>query len=168
MGRSAALLLVALALAGCSLGSGSEPAAEPRGDIGWSRGLRIAERASFPVRVPAERYRLVTASWTGNSVTFDLLTPRGRLVSLEQASDRSAISFSARTLRSGLERSLTQGAIPLGVERIAGKEWRVFWAPALGGLLVVRSDSRGLVVALHGDTTRTEFRDLAASLRQPA
>jgi hypothetical protein len=107
----------------------------------------------------------MTALETGDTVTFELLTPRGRLVSLEQASDRSAISFGGRTLRSTrLERSLTRGATTLGVERIAGMEWRVFRAPALGGLLLVRSDPQGTVVALHGDTTRAEFRDLVASL----
>jgi hypothetical protein len=155
MVRGVAVLVVPLALAGCSRGGGSKPAAEPLGDIGWGTGLRIAERASFPVRVPPERYRLLTASETGDSVSFMLLTPRGHLVSLEQAADRSA----------GLERSLAGGATALGSERItAGVTWRLFRAPALGGLLLLWTDPHGPVVALHGDTSRAELRDLATSL----
>lgn len=51
-----------------------------------------------------------------------------------------------------------------GVSRSPACAGDLLRAPALGGLLLFWADPNGPVVALHGDTTRAEFRDLVASL----
>jgi Protein of unknown function (DUF4245) len=89
----------------------------------------------------------------GSSLSLDLVTPSGSLLSLEQAGDRSA----------RLLRPLVAGASPLGVEDVRGEAWRCCGSPR-SDLLLVRRYADDAEVAAHGGRSVAELRALVASL----
>jgi Protein of unknown function (DUF4245) len=160
MGRYLLAAFVLIAMAACQGGSGQM--AHP-GTIAPRSVANIAERASFPVRLPARlsEHRVLNVGWVAAAdgsirhVSFDLVAGGGAIVTVDQAGDADF----------GLVHSLVSETTALGTRQVGAETWRAFGAPSLAGFLLVHRDRAGIEIAVSGDATLDELAAVAASLR---
>lgn len=154
---SAAGLAAVLLLAGCFGGGGKDDGTLDPVVLG-----RIADRATFQVRMPARlgtEYRLLSVGrLTGENghygVDFDVVAGDGPILSLQEAENAGV----------GVIRTSTKGASLLGRERLGDGSWSVYDQPSVGGLVYARRYEDGVEVVLVGDAERGPLRALARAL----